>query len=28
VASLLHVQDRDRAEARKRAEQKSSAELN
>lgn len=28
VASLLHVEDRDRAEARKRAEQKSSAELN
>lgn len=28
VASLLHVRDRDRAEARKRAEQKSSAELN
>lgn len=28
VASLLHVEDRDRAEARKRAETKSSAELN
>lgn len=28
VASLLHVEDRDRAEARKRAEQMSSAELN